>query len=323
MHLVPRCLRAPLAAIALLLLSSSPALAYPDKPVRIVVPFAAGGFTDAMARRVAKDLADRLGQQFIVENRTGAGGNIAGDAVAKAPPDGYTLFISTITTHGINPTLYAKMPFDPVKDFAPVILLASVPNVLVVNRSDIKTVEQLRELARSKPGGLNVASSGVGTSSHLVSELFREATSIRMTHIPFKGSSQALTDLIGQQVDLMFDNLMFQAPHVQAGKVFAIGVTSATRSPVLPNVPTMNELGIKGMDYGPWFGVSAPAGTPVAVVNKLNAEIRAILGSADFKKAMTGADLMGGSPDEYGVFVRAEMTRWRNIIEQARIEKQQ
>lgn len=296
--------------------------AYPDKPVRIVVPFAAGGFTDVMARVLAKDLTERLGQQFLVENRLGAGGNIGGDAVAKAPPDGYTLFVSTITTHGINPTLYSKMPFDPVKDFSPVILLASMPNVLVVNRNDIKSIEQLRTMALSKPAGLNVASSGVGTSSHLVSELFRESTGISMTHIPFKGSSQALTDLMGKQVDMMFDNLIFQAPHVQAGKVFAVGVTSPSRSSLLPNVPTMTELGIKGMEYGPWFGISAPTGTPPAVISKLNSEMRAILTSAEFKKAMTGADLLGGSPEEYGAFIKLEIARWRKIIEQAKLEKQ-
>lgn len=313
--------RAALASLAWALATGA-VWAYPERPVRIVVPFAAGGFTDVMARLMAKQLGERLGQPFVVENKPGAGGNIGADAVARSAPDGYSLLISTITTHAINPTLYAKMPFDAVKDFAPVILLVATPNVLVVNRSEVKTVEQLRALAASRPQGLSFASSGVGTSSHLVAELFRQSTAIRMTHIPFKGSSQALTDLMAQNVDLMFDNLMFQAPHIKAGKVFAIGVTSTARSPLLPDVPTMAELGVRGMDYGAWFGVSAPAGTPPGIVNKLNAEMQQVLATAEFRKAMVGAELLGGTPEAFGRFIRDDIARWKTIIEQGRIEKQ-
>jgi tripartite-type tricarboxylate transporter receptor subunit TctC len=313
---------ASIALLAALAASAAVGQTYPDRPVRIVVPFPSGGFSDILARQLGKSLTDRLGQQFIVDNRTGAGGNIGAEAAARSAPDGYTLFLSTIATHGINPSLYAKLPFDPIKDFAPVILLVATPNVFVVNRNDVKSVEQLRALARTKPRGLNVASAGVGTSGHLSAELFRGSTGIEMAHVPYKGSAPALTDLMGGQVDLMFDNLMFQMPHIKGGKVFAVGVMSKQRSPVLPDVPTMSELGVQGMDYGPWFAISAPAGTPRPIVAKLNEEMNQILATADFRKAMTGADVLGGTPEAFDAFQRAEIARWKAVAERAHIEKQ-
>jgi tripartite-type tricarboxylate transporter receptor subunit TctC len=301
--------------------SSASANTYPERMVRIIVPFAAGGFTDTMARLMAKNLQERLGQPFIVENKPGAGGNIAAEAVAKSAPNGYTLFVSTITTHGINPSIYKKLSFDPVKDFAPIILLASTPNVLVVNKPGIKTVADLVKASRDRPRGLNYGSSGVGTSSHLVGVLFQLNTGTNMVHVPYKGSAQAMLDLAGGQVDFMFDNLLFQAQHIRSGKLHAVGVTSKSRSPLLPDTPTMSELGVNGMDYGAWFGISAPAGTPKEVIAKLNAELQDILRSPNVIKAMAGADLGGGTPAQYGEFISSELQKWKQIVEKAGISR--
>src|SRR5438034_5972010 len=253
-------------AAALLVVAAPVALgqvAYPTKPVRLVVPFPAGGTTDLLARAAAQKLSEAWGQQVIVDNRPGAAGNIGAELVAKAAPDGYTLLMGTVGTHAINASLYAKMPYDHVKDFAPVILVAGVPNVLVVNPSlPVHSVQELIAYAKANPGKLNFASSGSGTSIHLSGELFKVMTGVQMTHVPYKGSAPALQDLLGGQVQLMFDNLPPSLPQIKAGRLRALAVTSATRAPALPDVPTVAEAGLPGFEASSWFGVLAPAGTP-------------------------------------------------------------
>ncbi len=243
---------------------------WPSKPVRIVVPFAAGGTTDLLARALAPELQRAFGQPFVIDNKPGAGGNNGATEVARAAPDGHTLLMGTVGTHAINAALYPKMPFDHVKDFAPITLVAGVPNVLVVSlptaeKYGIQTVADLIKVARSNPGKLNMASSGNGTSIHLAGELFKSMTGTFMLHIPYRGSGPALIDLIGGNMDLMFDNLPSALPHIKSGKLKALAVTSATRSAALPDVPTIAEAGgpaLKGYDASSWFGLLAPAGTP-------------------------------------------------------------
>src|SRR5437660_7664528 len=249
-------------AAALLVVAAPVALgqaAYPTKPVRLVVPYPPGGTTDLLARAAAQKLSEAWGQQVIVANRPGAAGNIGAELVARSAPDGYTLLMGTVGTHAINASLYAKMPYDHVKDFAPVILVAGVPNVLVVNpQLPVNTVPGLVAYAKANPGKLNFASSGSGTSIHLSGELFKTMTGVQMTHVPYKGSAPALTDLIGGQVQLMFDNLPSALPQIKGGKLRAIAVTSTKRAPALPDIPTMAESGLPGFEASSWFGVLAP-----------------------------------------------------------------
>src|SRR4030095_5020494 len=260
---------------------------YPTKPIRLVVPFPPGGATDILARDVAQKLSDAWGQSFVVDNRPGAGGNIGSELVAKAAPDGYTLEMGTVGTHAINASLYAKMPYDHVKDFVPVILVAGVPNVLVVNPSvPVNSVAELIAYAKANPGKLNFASSGNGTSIHLSGELFKVMAGVQITHVPYKGSAPALQDLLGGQVQLMFDNLPPSLPQIKAGKLKALAVTSTTRAAALPDVPTMAESGLPGFEASSWFGVLAPAGTPPAIVAKLNAEIGKWLASPEAKEKL-------------------------------------
>jgi len=290
---------------------------YPAKPIRIVVPFPPGGATDILARAVAQKLTDAWGQAVVVDNRPGAGGNIGSEIVAKAAPDGYTLEMGTVGTHAINASLYAKMPYDHVKDFAPVILVAGVPNVLVVNPSlPVSSVQELIAYAKANPGKLNFASSGNGTSIHLAGELFKVMAGVQMTHIPYKGSAPALQDLIGGQVQLMFDNLPPSLPHIKAGKLRALAVTSATRSSALPDTPTIAESGLPGFEASSWFGVLAPAGTPPAIIARLNAEIGAWLASAEAKEKMLalGANIGGGSPEDFARHIAAETAKWQKVV---------
>jgi len=291
--------------------------AYPTKPVRLVVPFPAGGTTDILARAVAQKLSETWGQQVIVDNRPGAGGNIGSELVAKSPPDGYTLLMGTVGTHAINPSLYAKMPYDHVKDFVPVILVAGVPNVLVVNPSlPVNSVQELIAYAKANPNKLNFASSGNGTSIHLSGELFKTMTGVQMTHVPYKGSAPALTDLIGGQVQLMFDNLPSSLQFIKAGKLRALAVTSLARSSTLPELPTLAESGLPGFEASSWFGVLAPAGTPNDIVKKLNGEIAAWLASPDAKEklAAQGAIAAGGTPDTFVTHIAAESAKWAKVV---------
>jgi tripartite-type tricarboxylate transporter receptor subunit TctC len=307
----------------LALAGSAKAQDYPSKPIRLVVPFAAGGATDVLARLVGERLTASLGQQVVVDNRPGAGGNIGSDLVARAEPDGYTILMGAVGTHAINPSLYPKMPYDPVKDFAPVTLVASVPNVLVVNPEvPANSVQELIDLAKAKPGELNFASSGNGTSIHLSGELFKAMTGTDIVHVPYKGSGPAVTDLLGGQVQMMFDNMPSSLPHVKAGKLRALGVTSAKRSPALPEVPTIAEAGVPGYDATSWFGILAPAGTPEPVVMRLQGAIVQALGEPEMRQRMAdlGAEPVGDTPAEFGQFIAAELAKWAKVVNDAGVK---
>jgi tripartite-type tricarboxylate transporter receptor subunit TctC len=305
------------AGMALCALTASAQAPYPNRPVRIVVPFAAGGTTDILARALAQKLTEALGQSFIVDNRPGAGGNIGAELVAKSAPDGYTLLMGTVGTHAINPSLYKVMPYDHVKDFAPVVLVAGVPNVLEVNPSvPVQTVAELIAYAKANPNKLNFASSGSGTSIHLSAELFKSMTGVQMQHVPYKGSAPALQDLVGGQVQLMFDNLPSSLALIKAGKLRPLAVTSTTRAAVLPDVPTVAEAGVPGFEASSWFGLLAPAGTPPAIIAKLNAEANRWLSSPDAKEKLLaqGANAAGGSPEDFARHIAAETIKWAKVV---------
>ncbi|HET8586015.1 MAG TPA: tripartite tricarboxylate transporter substrate binding protein [Casimicrobiaceae bacterium] len=301
------------------IVATGPVLAadYPTKPIRIVVPFPPGGTTDILARAVAQKLSETWNQQVIVDNRPGAGGNIGADLVAKAAPDGYTLVMGTVGTHAINPNLYRKMPYDHVKDFAPVILVAGVPNVLVVNPSlPVHTVHELIDYAKANPGKLNFASSGNGTSIHLSGELFKTMAGVQMTHVPYKGSAPALADLMGGQVQLMFDNLPSSLGLIKGGKLRAVAVTSTTRAAALPDVPTIAESGLPGFEASSWFGLLAPAGTPHDVVAKINGVVAAWLATPEAKDKLLaqGAIAAGGSPEAFAKHIDNETSKWAKVV---------
>ena len=318
-HGLELLLGASMWAFAAFAFAQAPA-AYPTKPIRLVVPFPAGGATDLLAREVSKHLTDAWGQSVVVDNRPGAGGNIGSELVAKSPPDGYTLEMGTVGTHAINASLYSKMPYDHVKDFVPVILVAGVPNVLVVNPSvPVNTVQELIAYAKANPGKLNFASSGSGTSIHLSGELFKVMAGVNMTHVPYKGSAPALAELIAGQVQLMFDNLPPSLPQIKAGKLRALAVTSARRAPALPDVPTVAEAGLPGFEASSWFGVLAPAGTPPAVVAKLNAEIAKWLMSPEAKEKLAGvgANIAGGTPEDFARHIQAETAKWAKVVKES------
>jgi tripartite-type tricarboxylate transporter receptor subunit TctC len=313
-----------LAAAALLPLGARAQAAWPARPVRIVVPFNAGGTTDILARAVAQELSKTLGQSFVVENRAGAGGNIGADLVAKATPDGYTLLMGTVGTHAINKSLYARRPFDPQKDFQPVTLVAGVPNVMVVNAEKaaarkIDNVQDFIKLARANPGKLNMGSSGNGTSIHLAGELFKSMTGVYMTHFPFTGSSPALLSLLSGDMDVMFDNLPSAMPHIKSGKLKALAVTSATRSAALPEVPTVEEAGgpaLKGYEASSWFGLVAPAGTPMDIVNRVQQETAKALATPAMKErlAAQGAIPSGNTPAQFAQFIDREIRKWAPVV---------
>ena len=295
---------------------------WPTKPVRIVVPFAPGGTTDILARAVAPELSKAFGQQFVVDNRAGAGGNVGADIVAKSPGDGYTLLMGTVGTHGINKSVYAKMPFDPQKDFAPITLVAGVPNVMVMNaekagKLGINSVADFVKYAKSRPGQLSMASSGNGTSIHLSGELFKSRTGIFMTHIPYRGSGPALLDLIGGNVDVMFDNLPSAMPQIKGGKLKAFAVTSAQRSAALPDLPTVEEAGkLKGFEASSWFGLLAPAGTPPEIVSRIQQEVAKALATPAIKEKMLaqGAIPSGNTPQEFAKLIDSEITKWAQVV---------
>ncbi len=296
--------------------------AWPTKPVKIIVPFAPGGTTDILARAVAPELTKAFGQPFVVENRTGAGGNVGADAVAKSPADGYTLLMGTVGTHAINKALYSKMPFDSQKDFAPITLVAGVPNVMVMNTEKaaalrINSVDDFIKYARANPGKLSMASSGNGTSIHLSGELFKSMTGTFMTHIPYRGSGPALLDLIGGNVDVMFDNLPSSLPQIKAGKLKAFAVTSAQRSAALPDAPTLEEAGkLKGFDASSWFGLLAPAGTPPEIVSRIQQEVAKSLGTAAINEKMLGQGAIpsGNTPAQFHDFINAEHKKWAQVV---------
>jgi len=297
---------------------------WPNKPVRIVVPFAAGGTTDILARAVAPELQRVFGQPFIVDNKPGAGGNNGAAEVAKSAADGYTLLMGTVGTHAINPALYPKMPYDHVKDFAPVTLVAGVPKVVVMNPASaqkygVNTIADLTRAARANPGKLNVASSGNGTSIHLAAELFKSMTGTFMLHLPYRGSGPALIDLMSGSVDLMFDNLPSALPHIRSGKLKALAVTSGQRSGALPEVPTVAEAGgllLKNFEASSWFGLLAPAGTPTDVINRIQQETAKALGTPAIKDRLLsqGAIPSGNTPAEFAKLIAAETAKWAQVV---------
>ena len=292
------------------------AQAYPNKPIKFVVGFAPGGATDVVGRLMAKKIGDALGQPIIIENRAGGSSNIGAEAVARSAPDGYTFYVCAITS-AINVSLFPKLPFDFAKDFEPVALFAKVPNILVVHPSvPAKSLKELIDYARTNPGKLSYASSGSGTSIHMCGELFKMLAKVDLVHIPYKGSAPAMTDMIGGQVQVMFDNMPSALPHVKAGKLRALAVTSAQRSPSAPDVPTMGEAGLAGFDVQSWFGLVAPKGTPREIIARLNSESVKALGTADIKERFMDLGAVPGpmSAEALGDFIRAEITRWAEVV---------
>ena len=296
--------------------------AWPNKPVRLIVPFAAAGTTDILARALAPELSKAFGQSFIIENRPGAGGNVGSDMVAKSPPDGYTILMGAVSSHGINVSIYPKMPFDPVKDFAPITLVAGVPNVMVMATDraaalGINSVPDFIKYARANPGKLNMASSGNGTSIHLSGELFKSMTGTYMVHFPYAGSGPALLGMLGGTIDVMFDNLPSSMAHIKAGKLKAFAVTSAKRSGALPDLPTLEEAGsLKGFDASSWFGLLAPAGTPPEIINRIQQETAKALATPAMKEKLLaqGAIPGGTSPAEFARFIDAEIKKWALVV---------
>ena len=296
------------------------AQAWPAKPIKWVVPFAPGGTTDILARTVGEKLTLALGQPVVIENKPGAGGGVGANFTAKAAPDGYTIMGGTISTHAINASLYDKLPYDPVKDFVQITLLARVPNMLVVNPAvPAKNVTELIALLKANPNKFTFASSGNGTSQHLSGELFKTMAGVDMQHIPYKGSPPALQDVVGGQVTMTFDNITTALPLAKAGRLRALAVTTATRSAVAPEVPTLAESGLPGFEVGSWQGVFAPAGTPPDIVKRLNAEIVKILKLPDIKEKLTGlgAEPVGNTSEEFAAMVKSEVVKWADVVKKS------
>jgi tripartite-type tricarboxylate transporter receptor subunit TctC len=310
------------AAAALIVVSTATAglaQSYPSKPVRVVVPYPPGGSTDIVARVIGEQLSQSMGQRFVVDNRPGAGGNIGMQLAAGAEPDGYTVVVGT-TAHAINMTLFKDLPYDTVKDFEPIALLTEIPLILVVNPAvEAQSVADLIALAKERPGTLNVASSGNGQSTHLAAEMFNAMAGIKLTHVPYKGSAPAITDVMAGHVQLMFDTVMSALPHVQAGKLRALAVSSAERAPVAPDVPTIAEAALPGYEAIAWNGLFAPAGTPRAIIDQLNAEVVRALQSEKVKEqlASLGATTRPTMPNEFSTYVRDEVSKWAKVVKES------
>ena len=306
-----------LAGLGLTAHAQTAATDWPNNPIRWVVPFPPGGAMDAIARTLGEKAGKTLGQPFVIENKPGAGGNIGADYVAKQPGDGYTMMITSIGM-ATNKPLYSKLNYDPIKDFAPVSLLAVVPNVLVTNATqpDVKTARDVIAAARKAPGKLTYASAGNGTSIHLAGEVFTSLAQVEMLHIPYKGSGPAVSDLLGGQINYMFDSITSARPHIESGKLRALGVTTAKRSSTLPNVPTLAEAGVPGYEVSPWFAVFMPASTPKAIVGKLNKALLDAMKDPDVVKRFEsiGAEPVGSTPDELAQHLARESERWTQLI---------
>lgn len=312
------------AASALGLLALTPlaaqAQAFPTKAITIIVPFSAGGTTDILARVLGQFISKDLGQPVIIDNRAGAGGNIGTQLVARAAPDGYTILMGTVGTHAINQSLYPKLAFDPIKDFAPLTRVALVPNLLVANPAQpFKTVKELMAYAKANPGKVTFGSSGSGTSIHLSGELFKQMAGVDIQHVAYKGSAPAVNDLLGNHIAIMFDNMPSAISHVKAGKLRPLAVTTAQRSPALPDVPTIAEAGVPGYEATSWFGLLAPAKTPAPVVAKLNAAILKALADPDVKNKLLeqGAEPAGETPAQFAAFIASETVKWGKIVKQS------
>ena len=302
-----------------------PALAqYPAKPVKMIVPYAAGGTTDVLARIVADKLTQSLGQPVVIEYKPGAGGTIGADAAAKSPPDGYTIVMGAPGSHSTAPSLYAKLPFDPVKDFAPIVHVANVPNSIIVHPTvPVKSVVELIAYAKANPGKLTYGSAGTGATTHLTGELFALLADVKLTHVPSKGSAQAMIDLLGGQIQMMFENLPGAASQIRSGKLRGLAVTSLRRSPAFPDLPAVSET-LPGFEVVAWFALFAPAGTPPAIVARLNAETDRALKLADVREkiAQAGSDPIGGTPDELARFLAGDIAKWARVTREAGIKPQ-
>ncbi len=299
------------------------AQSYPDKPIRIIVAYTPAGTTDILARLVGQKMNESWGQPVIVDNRPGANGNIGTEIAARATPDGYTIVMGAAATHSINNTLYPKLSWDAVKDFAPISLVAVVPNILVVNNSlPAKNVKELIAYAKANPGKLTHGSPGNGSTSHLSMELFKSLSGTQMVHVPYKGSAGVLADVMAGQISLTMDNIPVYLPQVKAGKIRALGVSSARRTPAAPEIPTVAEAGVPGLEAVSWFGLLAPAKTPKAIVEKLSAETARIVKLLDVSKRISelGAEPVGGTPGEYAAFIQSEIAKWRKVIKDAGVK---
>jgi tripartite-type tricarboxylate transporter receptor subunit TctC len=324
-------LKCPALALALLALASAVTLPnqtaqaadYPSRPIHLIVPYAAGGAADSIARILAKRMGKALGQTIVVENRGGGGSIVGTEFVNKAEPDGYTLLLGQSGPISINPAVYKNLPYDPVKDFAPVSLTTTYPYVMVVNPSlGVKTLKEFVALARSKPGALNYGTTGVGAANHLVTELFDSKAGIKMTHIPYRGTALAVADLLAGQVQVVFADPISALSHVNSGALIALAVTSKERSPVAPAVPTMSESGYPGFDAVGWHGILAPANTPPAIVARLYAEIREALKDAETRTLLESQamQIVGSSPETFAGFIKQDIAIWKEVADQAQIE---
>ena len=311
-----------MTAVFGLLAPVSNAQNYPARPVRMMVPFQAGGGSDTMGRIVSSKLSERLGQQFIVENRPGAAGSIGADIAARAPADGYTILLGSTSELVQYPNVNPKVPYDPLRDFAPIGLVGTVPMVLVVHPSlPVRNVKDLVALAKGRPGEINYGSAGQGATTHLAVELFTLLSGVKLTHVPYKGSPLAVTDLVAGNVQVGIPTMPAALPFIKAGRVKVLGVTTAKRASNLPDVPTLNEAGLKGYEAALWTGILGPAGTPPAIVNRLNSEIAAIVQLKDVQEALArqGAEAQTSTPAEFGQFLKTEYAKWARVVKEARI----
>lgn len=313
-------------AVQCLSLRAAVAQDYPTKPVRLIVPYLAGGAADIFGRTIGQKLTEAMNQNFFVENRPGANGGIGADFVAKAAPDGHTLLVTATGPIAVNPVLYAKVPYDPVKDFVPIAQGTVYQYVLVtLASSPLRNIDDLVNAARAKPGTLSYGSTGIGGGNHLAGELFALATGTQLTHVPYKGSAGALADLLSGQLSFMFDTVITSVPQIHAGKLRALAVSSAKRASALPDVPTMQEAGIKGFDISQWQGVLAPGGTPKPIVNRLNAEIVKALGAPDvYERLVTqgGNEIVTGPPEEFAALIRSDLQKYAQLLKDVGIEPQ-
>jgi len=323
MNLMPRALHC-LSALLVAASFGSAHAQYPTKPIRMIVPYAAGGTTDVLARIMADKIGTALGQTVVIEYKPGAGGTIGAEAAARSPNDGYTIVMGAPGTHSTATSLYAKLPYDPVKDFAPIVHVANVPNSIIVHPSmPVKSVPELIAYARSKPGELTYGSAGTGATTHLTGELFALLANVKLTHIPYKGSGQAMVDLLGGQIQMMFENLPGAASQIRAGKVRGLAVTSLRRSAAFPDLPAVSET-LPGFEVVAWFGLFAPAGTPAPIIARLNAESDKALRMADVREkiAQAGSDPIGGTPDDLAKFLAGDIAKWVRVTRDAGIKPQ-
>ncbi|CAN7688481.1 tripartite tricarboxylate transporter substrate binding protein [Variovorax sp. LjRoot290] len=310
------CMMAALLAAAGLAAAQQGAAGYPNQPIKLMVPWPAGGGVDTTARMISEPIAQKLGQPIVIDNRGGAGGNIGTELAARMKPDGYNLLMGSISPNAVNIHLYSKLGFDPIKDFAPIVYVSNVPNILVVPASSpVKTAKELIEMARANPGKLNYGSGGVGSSQHLAAVQFMSAAKINIVHVPYKGTAPAEADLVAGHISLMLDTTTC-LPFIASGKMRALAVASKKRNPALPDVPTFDEVGLPGVYASSWYGLMAPAGTPRPVIDKLNAEANQVLQSVDMKRRMAefGAEIGGGTPEEFGQFIVSEIKRYESIV---------